>query len=270
MPVTVNANGSNFPPQMEVTISTSDGSTMTSLALTRIAGGVKTATRVQPLAGFASRYLTDPESPWDAAVTYQATYATATLGTITETSAPATLTPTPAAVWAIHPTIPALSMALDAGDFSVAGLSEISEVIRAAQATQHQILGGDLPLLTKLGNRKAPATQLSLTTVTEAERQKAIALLKDETPLLIRAPAAWAWGWEEGYYAVGDAAFARRLMYGPEPSRSIRLPINQVQAPAGVQQSDWSFPGLATGYADFGQVTNRFADWNALTGNNPT
>lgn len=270
MTVTVNPNGANSPPQMEITIATSDASAMTSVSLVRQVAGVKTATRVQPSAGVASRYIEDPESPWDAAVTYIATYTTATLGTVTESSAPATLTPTPAAVWAVHPLVPALSMQVDTGDASRAGFAEIGDVVRSAQAVQHMPLGAELPLVTRLGNRKAPATSLAVTLKTDAERVRAIALLKDETPLLIRVPAAWGWGWEEGYYAFGDATYARRLQYGPEPSRTLRVPIQQVQAPAGVQQSSWSFGGLTAGYADFTAVANRFADFNAVTGNNPS
>lgn len=270
MPVTINANGASDPPQFEVTVSTSDGSTMTAVQLYRQIGGVKTPTRVQPVPGFASRFLTDPESPWDSPVSYVATYSTSSLGTVTETSQPATLTPTPAAIWAIHPTNPILSMPIDQAVFAAMGIGQAGDLVYAAQATQHRILGSKLPLLTKVGTRLAAGWSLDLTTMTLSERTQLLAMVDDETPLLIRAPAAWGWAIDEGYYAVGDVTESRRLQYGPETSRSVKLPLQKVQPPAGVQQSSWSWGSLMNAYADWPSVQAAFADWNGVSGNLPT
>lgn len=269
MPVTITANGASSPPQFEITIATTDGSVMTAVTLYRQVGGNRAQTRVQPLAGLASRYIEDPETDWDIPVSYTATYTTASLGTVTETSVAATLTPTPAAIWAIHPTVPSRSMPLDRADFAVAGFAQIGDVTRAAQAAQHKIIGSPYPLLTKVGTRLAPATSVDVTTVTDTEMYQLLALTDDETPLLIRAPAAWRWGITQGYYAVGDVVETRRLQYGPEQSRTMRLPLQQVAAPAGAQQSSWSWGGLMSGYADWPSVYAAFDDWNAVTGNNP-
>jgi len=188
---------------------------------------------------------------------------------VTESSSAQTLTPSPSAFWAIHPTVPSRSMALDVQDFGAAGIASIGDLSRAAQASQHPIIGSPLPLLTKIGNRRAVAGQLELTTTSIAELTKLLNLTNDETPLLLRAPASWGWAWEAGFYAVGELTESRRLQYGPEPSRTFRLPVQKVAAPAGTQQSSWSWGGLASGYADWNAVANGFADWNAVTGNNP-
>lgn len=270
MPVTFVTDGTNSPPQCEVTISTPDGSAMTAVTLYRTANGVRTVTRVQPSTGLASRYVEDPEAPWDTPVQYSAAITYNGGASVENPVAPAqVLTPSPAAFWAVHPLVPSRSMALDVADFGSAGIAEIGSVVRSAQATQHPILGSDLPLLTRLGNRKAAATSLTVTTVSLTERGRLASLVNDETPLLLRAPAAWGWGWEDGYYAVGDASEDRRLQYGPEAGRTIKLPLQRVAAPAGVQVSPWSWGDLAAGYADWPAVAAAFADWNAVTGNNP-
>lgn len=269
MPVTITANGASDPPRFEVTISTPDGSTMTAVTLFRQVGGVRTATRVQPATGLASRYIEDPEAPWDAPVSYVATMTYGGGATTTDTSAAATLTPTPAAIWAIHPTIPPLSMPIDRADFGVMGIAAVGDLVYAAQAVQHKIIASKLPLLTKVGTRLGAGWSLEVTTTSLDERTQLIALLDDETPILLRAPAAWGWAVDEGYYAVGDVAELRRQQYGPEPSRTVKLPMQKVAAPAGVQQSSWSWGGLMSGYADWPSVQAAFADWNRVTGNNP-
>lgn len=268
MPVSVTANGQASPPRFEITITTTDGTAMTAVSLVRSVGGVRSATRVQPSTGVASRYIEDPEADWDAPVTYIATI-TSTAGTEVASSAPATLTPDPAAVWAIHPTVPGRSMALDVADFTVAGLAALGDITRAAQATQHPIIASPLPVLTKIGNRRAPAGSLELTTTSLAEKVRLQSLTNDETPVLIRVPDGWGWGWEAGFYALGDLTEVRRIQYGADPSRTWRIPFQKVAAPAGTQQSSWSWGGLATHYADWGAVANLFDDWNAVAGNSP-
>lgn len=268
MTITVAANGASTPPRFEITVATPDGSNLTAITLWRRVGGVNALTRVQPSTGLPTRYVEDYEAPWDTPVSYVATYSYAG-GSTTETSAAASLTPDTPALWAIHPTVPSLSLPLDTQDFGVMGLASAGDVTRKAQASLHDIVGSSLPLLTKTGNRKAAASQLELTTVTEYEKLRVLAITNDETPLLLRAPGSWHWGIEEGYYAVSDTGEARRLQFGPDQSRTIRLPIQRVQPPAGAQQSSWSWGGLMSGYADWGSVQGAYGDWNAVTGNSP-
>lgn len=272
MPVTINANGASSPPQFEITISTPDGSAMTAVTLYRQVGGIRTQTRVQPVAGLASRFLTDPEAPWDTPISYVAvmSYGTGGASSTTDTSAQATLTPNPAAIWAIHPTVPGRSMPVDAGLFSQMGIAQAGDLVYAAQAVQHPILGSKVPILTKLGTRRGAAWSLDLTSTTLAERTALLSLVDDETPLLIRSPAAWGWGIDEGYYAVGDVREARRLQYGPEASRTMSLPMTKVAAPAGAQVSSWDWGSLMSKYADWPSVQAAYADWNAVQGNTPS
>lgn len=271
MPITVNANGASNPPQCEVTLSTPDGTAMTAVSLSRTASGVTAPTRVQPSTGLASRYLEDPEAPWDTWVTYTATMTyNGGASSQTVTSAPVALTPSPAAIWAIHPLVPSRSMILDVGDFASAGIASIGALNRAAQANQHKILGGSLPVVTKIGARLAVAGSLELTTMTLAERNALFSLTNDETPIIIRIPSSWAWGWEDGYFAIGDLGEGRRIQYGPDAARTWTVPFQKVAAPAGTQQSDWSWGGLLAGYADWPSVAAGFGDWNAVTGNNPS
>jgi hypothetical protein len=271
MPITVVADATNSPPQFEVTISTPDGSPMTAVSLTRTVNGSTTPTRVQPVPGFASRYTEDPEPDWDTPVVYTAaiTYA-AGASTATMVADPATLTPSPLAFWAIHPTVPSRSMPLDFADFDRIGIETIGDHVNVAQATQHRILGSKFPTVTRIGSRLAPSSTLEVTTMSSDERNAISRLLDDETPILFRAPAAWGTGFEAGYYAVGDVAIGRRLQYMGEQSRTVKLPIQRVTPPAGVQQSNWSWGGLLATYSDWPSVIAAFDDWNAVTGNNPS
>lgn len=271
MPVAVTANGGNTPPRNEVTVSSPDGSNITACTLYRTVGGVRTTTRVQPQTGLPSVLVLDYESPWDTAVQYSAAITYAGGASTENPAAPAqTLTPTPAAFWAIHPTTPGLSMALDVADFGFAGVAEHGNVVRSAQATQHPILGSDLPLLTKFGNRKAAATSLTLTTTTLVERGALLSLTNDETPILIRCPAAWGWGWEDGYYAIGDIDEGRRLQYGAEASRTIKVPLQKVASPAGTQAATFGWADLMAAYADWPSVAAAFpSGWGAVQANTP-
>lgn len=270
MPMTITPNGSSTPPRFEIQIDTPDGTPISSIRLLRRVAGVNSDTRVQPSTGVPSRYVEDPEAPWDTPVIYQANvsynnYA----GYATFTSAAQVLTPDVPAFWAIHPTRPEISMPLDYGDFDRIGVAELSDIVNASQANQHRILNSKFPTLTKTGYRLAPSGTLTLTSMTNDERNALGRILDDETPLLLRAPAAWGWGWEDGYYAIGDLGWGRRLQIGSEPSRTVRLPFQRVMPPAGVTQTSWGWGGVLSGYADWNAVSAAFDDWNAVLSNNP-
>lgn len=270
MSISVVVGADQTPPKFEITVASPDGTAMTAVSLTRTADGATVPTRVQPVAGTASAYVDDPEAPWDTPVTYTARITYGSGATATYTSPAQTLTPAPAAMWAIHPTVPSLSRRLDTGDPSVMGLASIADITRAALATKHRIIGSSTQVVTKVGNRAAPAGALQVTTTSLQELTDLLALVNDETPLLIRAPAAWGWAWQDGYYAIGDVGEGRRLQYGPDPTRTITLPYERVTAPAGQQQSSWSWGGLLNNYADWPSVTAAFADWPSVTGDNPS
>lgn len=259
MAITVVANpASPYGPRFEITMTSSDGSTITAVTLTRTAAGMTDSTRVQPAPGPSPRTVADYEAPWGTPVVFTATV-TSTAGTETFTAAGSTLAV--AVPWIIHPTTPALSRVLDAGAFASMGVMTIGAVTRAATTTGHEILGSKYRVMTKTGPRAASRTQLEVATVTADEHQALFALVDDQTPLLIRVPAGWAWDWEDGYYDVGEVTAARFFQYGPERRRVFTLPLERVEAPAGTQQSPRTWADLLAGFPTWSAVAGAYATW---------
>lgn len=261
MTISVVPQPTNAPPRFQITIASPDGSAITAITLNRSQNGTTTPTRVQPLAGPSPLVVYDYEASWETAAVYSATY---TYGsgsgtTQTDTAAPATLTS--AFPWLIHPTTPALSLILDQGTFSTMGVVSIGTVTRAALTTKHRILGAEFQIVTKTGPRAAPVFSMTIATVTPQERSALIALLRDQTPLLIQFPASWGWDFDGGYFDVGDAATDRWLQYGPEHRRVKTLQLEQVQAPAGTQQAQRTWATLLGEMATWQAVAAGFATW---------
>jgi hypothetical protein len=170
-------------------------------------------------------------------------------------------------MWALHPLTPALSVALDDGSGSGIGVTTHGDETLASTLTRHVILGSDRAVFTKTGPRAVAAGQLVLRTTTAAERVAVNALIKDQTPLLIRVPVAWGWDWEDGFYQLTDVTRGRVSQYGPDASRQYTIAYEQVDAPAGGVQSTWSYPALTTAFADYPSMTRGFADYPSLQAN---
>lgn len=264
MPITVTTDTSPAP-HTEITITSADGTAITAVTLTRIVGTTATVTRVQPGTGTASQYVEDYELDWDTPVTYRASI-TSTGGTTTATSAPVTVTA--AQVWAIHPTIPTLSIPIDSADITRLGLTSLGDISWAANRTLHTVLDNPYPVPVVTGVRAVAAGTIGIATTSPAEQYALRALLNDHTPILIRVPDSWGWDWEDGYYDIGDVTASRPNQYGPDPHRVFTLPYQRVAAPAGGQQSAWSYPQLIAAYADYPSMRAAYADYPSLTGNN--
>jgi hypothetical protein len=258
MTITALAQPANWPPRNQITITSPDGSPFTAVSLTATANGVTTLTRVQPAPGPSPLIVWDYESARETGVVYTATV---THGAMTETYVSAPVTLTPPLPWLTHPTTPALSMPLDQNTFSAMGVVSIGSETRAALTTKHRILGAEYEIVTKTGPRAAPSLQMVLTTTTPQEREALIALLRDQTPILITVPSAWGWDWDDGYYDVGDVGWERLWQYGADPRRTVTLPLERVQAPAGTQQAVRSWATLLHDFATWADVAAAYATW---------
>lgn len=252
-------------PTIHVVVPSPDGSTITAITLYRNTAGITELTRTQPFAGVSTVFFDDVEAAWDTPVSYtaQIVYAAGTPATLTTP----TVTLSPGVPWAIHPTSPGASVCLDRGSFDSMGVVAIDAVTQAAKATKHDIIASPYPVLTRVGPRASTSGTMTLATVTAAEEIAVKALLVDETPILIRVPAAYGWGWEDGFYAIGDVGDARFSPYGPEPRRTFTLPFQRVQPPVGDVQDSWGYPQLDTDLADYQAVSSTFADYAALYAN---
>lgn len=254
-------------PKAEIIVTSPDTSAITAVTLYRVVGTTKTLTRVQPSTGTASQYVEDYEAPWAQQLTYQAVV-TYNSGKSTATYTSAAVTINPGVAWAIHPTTPALSVQLDALDFTTMGIVSLGSVRWAANRTLHTVLNSPYPVPTSTGDRVASSGTLTVSTKTLDEKVALRALLNDQTPILIRIPTQWGWGWDDGYYDIGDVDLDRPLQYGPDPSRTFTLPYQRTTAPAGGQESTWSYQQLTTAFADYPSIHASYADYPAVTANN--
>jgi hypothetical protein len=184
--------------------------------------------------------------------------------TITETSAAVTLSP--ASAWFVHPATPSLSVPVGNGvDTSIRTISTVTE---AATSTNHIILGSPRPVPTTNGPRLADATQLILQTNTDVARANLKALLQDQTPILIRVPPALSYGFDDGFYAVGDYAADRTAQRPGSPRRVHTLPLQAVDSPVvSVINSGWSYATLALAEPNYTQVLAAFASYALLVTN---
>lgn len=258
MTIAAVAQPTNTPPRNQITITSPDGSPFTAVSLTATSNGITTPTRVQPSPGPSPLLVWDYESAREVGVVYTATV---TRAGVTETyvSAPVTLTPT--LPWLTHPTTPGLSMPLDQNTFAAMGVVSIGSETRAALTTKHRILGAEYELVTKTGPRAAAALQMVLTTTSPQERAALDALLRDQTPILITVPSAWGWDWDDGYYDVGDVTVERLWQYGRDPRRTVTLPLERVQAPAGTQQAIRTWATLLAQFGTWNDVAAAYATW---------
>lgn len=182
-----------------------------------------------------------------------------------ETSAPVTLAPVRG--WMVHPANPALSFPLVA-DTSAAGIVDIGPVGSASTSTVHQILGQKRPLTTTSGPRLADSVNLTLATVTRDEETALLALLDDQTPLLVRFPPEWDLGFSDDWYAVGDVARERLSPVGSDPRRVFTLPLQAVLTPVVTQGNvGWSWASLAAEFSTWTAVSAAFDSWGDVLTN---
>lgn len=258
----VTPNPDAEPPRFEIELTTPDGSMIQTVTLLRTVNGVTTPTRVQPNTGSSYQYVEDYEEPWDTDVTYTATVTTGT-GTNTYNASPYQLTS--ANAWAIHPLTPALSVCIDSpGATFGAAVTAVSKITRASNVTRHDILGSPRPIVTKVGNRSSSEGTMEVATLTVDVEDRLWTLVDDQTPLLIQFPPAWNTHFEFGYYDLGAVDADRFGKLRDEPVRLFTLPFLRVDAPAGTQQSAWTYAKLLHDFATYAAVTAAYANYPAL------
>lgn len=261
MTIAIVAQPTNSPPRFQITIATPDGSAITAVTLNRTANGSTMAVRAQPPASASPIVTYDYEAPWDTVVSYSATV---TRGGTTETYTSDQFTLSPSFPWLIHPTTPTLSLPLDRNSFDLMGVVSIGDETRGELKNKHRILGSEYQIVTKTGPRAAPTLPMVIATVTNDERAAMVALVRDQTPLLIQAPTSFLWDFENGYYDVGDFSTGRILQYGAERRRTITMQLERVEAPAGTQQPTRTWANVLAQNASWNDVVARYATWSDL------
>jgi hypothetical protein len=265
MTVTVAAFLETTPPSMQITVSVTAGQVMTAATVYRLDNGIPTLIRAQPALGFDTVIVSDYEAPYGVPVLYKFVASTASEQT-DETSEPTTLLS--ANAWLIHPTVPSLSMRISGDRNNLPSITSIGDVTNSSAATQHYILGSSSPITTVSGPRFSNEFMLGLMTKTRAHEVALNGLLRDGTPLLIRSPATFDIGLDEGFYSVGDVIRARMSQRPGSFTRNYSLPLTLVQSPiASVAYLGWSWAGLAGGFASWIAVATEFDSWATATVN---
>ena len=258
MIVTVTPQPENSPPRVLIEVDSESVDPLEDLLILRDGAPI----RQMPASGFATVAGYDYELPRGVDVTYSVT---ATVDGVSE-FAEATTQLDVVEGWLIHPRYPEFSVALRAAEPPVF-IESLGSRVRAAQGTQHQILGSSLPVTTTGGPRKADARTIRLVSTTENAKQRLGTLFLDETPILFRFPPEWGLDFTEGFYAVGDVEDEQ--ITGSDPTTRWTLPLQQVRPPASQVVAQWTWDDLIGEYATWQDVINAFPTWYAVLTNQP-
>lgn len=158
----------------------------------------------------------------------------ASIAPITATS---TTTLDVAEAWLIHPGQPTLSTSIDPGahrwrnDGLNVDTTSAEESSHAARRNEFEVIGRKRSIVVTSGPRADGEWTLVLFAPRTEDRDAALALVDDQTPLLLRSPQGWAWDLPDGWYSVGDVTVARVAPSLARPARRISLPLTPVDAP---------------------------------------
>lgn len=262
--ITVSAEPANLPPRISVSIdftSLTPDPTEATVLRNDLDGRQRAVRLAEPatlVAGLWQGY--DYESPFGAAVTYEATSVTPA-GTIT--SSPVTLAVN--VPWLRHPGIPTLSVPVTTDSFRKDSLASRA---RATSRAVFNPIGRDTPIVVTSGARTSPSTEMTLRTDTDAERDALWALLANESVLLLDIPPALAWGITHEFISVGDVAETRVRDWGAAPERWFSLPYLVVDRPAGGLQAQFTYADVLANHATYALVRSRYDKYSDLLANN--
>ena len=167
-------------------------------------------------------------------------------------------------VWLLHPASPSLSVCVQTVDWRDDGvniaLQTKQQTSRPAVSTAHTIVGRPRPVVITTGDRQDGLWSLVLYTNTTVDRDSVIALITDQTPLLLRSPTEIDFDLPDGWYSVGDVTEDR--VYEPlvYPHKVITLPLQPVDEPVVHR-------GVTNTWAD---VLTRYATWQDVLDGNDT
>jgi hypothetical protein len=101
---------------------------------------------------------------------------------------------------------------------------------RTLQRTILPIIGSDVPTALTFGPRQRPSDSLTFDMPTFDYQEQLYTLLDDGSPLLLRAPAAYAYGYGQ-WLSFGDAQEDSVGRPSPTPGRQLTVPYQEVAAP---------------------------------------
>lgn len=204
--------------------------------------------------------VTDYEAPLGVPVRwYVRTYGGSGGGVLTYTTDPLTLSEPDANYMVIKdPGLPARNM--------VAMVGQAPDWQRKAAQGIYQPRGSDTPII-RYDVRQSRTGTLTLSTWTDADRQKMAWLLATGNTLLLQA--AHGLGWDDIYVQVGDVAEPRFSTLASEPGRTWTLPLTEVARPVGgiAGSAGRTWQDVLNAYSTWRDVYNDYTSWlGVLTG----
>lgn len=165
--------------------------------------------------------VSDGECPLDVPVTYQVADAALVGGSAT--SPPVTLASVGDTAWLTHPASPSTPVACQ--------VTQTPTPVYAMQQVVLPIIGSPYPVVMSATNRQRPKGTYNFWCDTFADKAALLALMADGTPLLLRAPSAFGYGYSQWLAfadATEDAGGRPAYMQG----RTIVVPYQEVAPPA--------------------------------------
>lgn len=201
---------------------------------------------------------------------------TATIGTVVVTPAVApvafyeiaTATLSISEAWLIHPAQPTLSVSIDAGVWRDAGLNvdpaTSQQLTAPAAVTLHQPVGRTRTVAIATGNRLEELWQLVLLAPTLDDRDDVRAIVRDQTPLLLRSPDSFNWDVPDGYYSIGDIPFDRLTQNLTTAYRRITLPLAPSDPPVVRVAQERTYADVIEQNATYNDVLLRYETYTDL------
>lgn len=188
--------------------------------------------------------LDDYEAPYGQPVAYSSTQA--------PTSVSATVTVNENRVWLTHPGVPSLSMPVELAK----GALEQVEFGVARGVFRPQ--GRRFAVVQTAGARYAGSSTLIVTTKTLGEWANLQALLADASTLLLNSSPANGLGIPNNYISIDTARLRRPSDIGFDELRTIELPFDVVDRPAGGTRGAWTMGDIAARFATMAAIRDAF------------
>jgi hypothetical protein len=170
--------------------------------------------------------------------------------------------------WLIHPAQPTLSVSIDTGAWRDAGLNvdpaTSQQNVAEAAVTLHQPVGRTTTVAIATGNRLDELWPLVLLAPTLDARDDVRAILRDQTPLLLRSPASFGWDLNDGYYSVQGVQYDRLTANLNSEYRRITLPLVPSDPPVVRVATQRSWSDVIEQNATWGDVVLRYETWDDL------
>jgi len=184
-------------------------------------------------------------------------------------------------IWMVHVTHPGLSVPIStdpcAAEVAAVALGTAEETTYAASVADFDIPGRKRRVRNRVGVRSDGVWTMLLDTSTLEQRDEILVMHEDQTPFLLRTPAAIReginpdncrlpndWDLPDGYYGVDDLVVRRPSQPLHRAYREIRLPLVPLDYPEVILQPDWTYGVVATTYNTYQQVLDTNDSYTTL------